>query len=138
MFWAARVVSYNIYPLWYHDTPPEEYIDDLYQWVQNETEGAGKPFLITETGAGGIYGYHNPYNSKWTEEYQAEALEKQLKAVLGHEDCTGVYIWQFCDVRVCEEWFDKRPRTMNNKGVVDEYRRRKLAYDVVKRIFENF
>lgn len=134
-FGLPDVVSYNIYPLWYHDTPPEEYIDDLYQWVQNETEGAGKPFLITETGAGGIYGYHNPYNSKWTEEYQAEALEKQLKAVLGHEDCTGVYIWQFCDIRVSDEWFGGRPRTMNNKGVVDEYRRRKMAYNVVKRIF---
>ena len=129
------VVSYNIYPLWYHDTPVEEYLDDLYQWVQNETEGAGKPFLITEIGAGGIYGYRNAYHSKWTEEYQAAALEKQLEAVLGYADCTGVYIWQFCDVRVSEEWFAARPRTMNNKGIVDEYRRRKLAYDVVKRIF---
>ncbi len=50
----------------------------------------------------------------------------------------GVYIWQFCDVRVSEEWFGTRPRTMNNKGIVDEYRRRKLAYDVVKRIFESY
>lgn len=46
-----------------------------------------------------------------------------------------VYIWQFCDVRVSEEWFATRLKTMNNKGIVDEYRRRKLAYDVVKRIF---
>ena len=129
------VVSYNIYPLWYHDTPVKEYLDDLYQWVQKDTEGAGKPFLITEIGAGGIYGYRNSYHAKWTEEYQAEALEKQLEAVLGYADCIGVYIWQFCDVRVSGEWFATRPRTMNNKGIVDEYRRRKLAYDVVKRIF---
>lgn len=27
---------------------------------------------------------------------------------------------------------------MNNKGIVDEYRRRKLSYDVVKRIFESY
>jgi len=25
-----------------------------------------------------------------------------------------------------------RPRTMNNKGIVDEYRRPKLAYDIVR------
>ncbi len=137
-FGLPEVVSYNIYPKWYHDTPVHEYLDELYRWVQEETEGRGKPFLITEIGAGGIYGYRNPYHSKWTEEYQAETLEEQLRAVLEYEDCCGVYIWQFCDVRVCEEWFDKRPRTMNNKGVVDEYRRRKLAYDAVKRIFENF
>lgn len=132
------VVSYNIYPLWYHDTPVEEYLDDLYQWVQKETEGAGKPFLITEIGAGGIYGYRNPNKAKWTEEYQAEALEKQVKGVLSYEDCCGVYIWQFCDVRISEECFSARPRTMNNKGVVDEYRRRKFAYDVVKNIFESY
>ena len=63
------------------------------------------------------------------------ALEQQLTGVLKHPDCTGVYIWQFCDIRVSEEWFGGRPRTMNNKGIVDEYRRRKLSYDVVRRIF---
>ncbi len=133
-----EVVSYNIYPLWYHDTPPAEYLDDLYRWVQDETEGSGKPFLITEIGAGAIYGCRNNHHAKWTEEYQAQALEKQLAAVLEHEGCSGVYVWQFCDVRISDEWFGGRPRTMNNKGIVDEYRRRKLSYDVVKRIFESY
>jgi len=130
-----NVVSYNIYPLWYHDTPVEEYLDELYQWVQRETKGSGKPFLVTEIGAGGLYGYRNAYHSKWTEEYQAQALEKQLAAVLSYKDCIGVYIWQFCDIRISDECFAGRPRTMNNKGIVDEYRRAKLAYDVVKRIY---
>jgi beta-glucuronidase len=134
-FGFPEVVSYNIYPLWYHDTPPAEYLDDLYQWVQTETEGAGKPFLITEVGAGGIYGYRTPANVKWSEEYQAETLEKQLKAIFSQDGCSGVYIWQFCDGRVSDSWFGGRPRTMNNKGVVDEYRRPKLSYEVVKRIF---
>lgn len=129
------VVSYNIYPQWYHDIPADEYLEDLYSWIQTETEGAGKPFLITETGAGAIYGYRTPARVKWSEEYQAEALEKQLTAVLAKEECSGVYIWQFCDCRVCDSWFQARPRTMNNKGIVDEYRRPKLAYETVKRIF---
>lgn len=137
-FGLPDVVSYNIYPLWYHDTPPGEYLDDLYQWIQNETDGAGKPFMVTEIGAGGLYGYHNTYNSKWTEDYQAETLDKQLRAVLSYKDCTGVYIWQFCDIRISEEWFGGRPRTMNNKGVVDEFRRPKMAYNVVKKIFEEY
>lgn len=134
-FGLPDVVSYNIYPLWYHDTPVEEYLDDLYQWVQKETEGAGKPFLITEIGAGGIYGYRNNYASKWTEDYQATALKKQVSAVLDYEDCCGVYIWQFCDIRISEEWFGGRPRTMNNKGIVDEFRRRKLSYEVVRELY---
>ena len=52
--------------------------------------------------------------------------------VYKRQGCSGVYIWQFCDVRVCDSWFGSRPRTMNNKGIVDEYRRPKLAYEVVK------
>lgn len=135
-FGLPDVVSYNIYPLWYHDTPVDEYIDDLYKWIQSETNGAGKPFLITETGAGGLYGYRNPTHAKWTEEYQAEALEKQISSVLNYPDCCGLYIWQFCDIRICEEWFNIRPRSMNNKGIVDEYRRPKLSYNMVKHLFE--
>jgi len=131
------VVSYNIYPHWYHDAPVEEYLNELYSWIQNKTEGQGKPFMITEVGAGGIYGYRNNYDSKWTEDYQAQTLRRQLTAILDHPDCMGVYIWQFCDVRVSEEWFGGRPRTMNNKGIVDEFRRRKLCYNVVKEIFHS-
>lgn len=134
-FGLAEVVSYNIYPLWYHDTPADEYLADLYDWVQRETEGAGKPFLITEVGAGAVYGYRTPDRVKWSEEYQAEALEKQLKAVLSHEGVSGVYVWQFADCRVCDSWFHVRPRTMNNKGIVDEYRRPKLSYGTVREIF---
>ena len=134
-FGIPDVVSYNIYPGWYHDAPVADYLADLYQWVQDSTEGSGKPFLVTEIGAGGIYGYRSPTNVKWTEERQAETLRTQINAVLNQEGVSGIYIWQFCDVRVCEEWFSNRPRTMNNKGVVDEYRRRKLAYNVVKELY---
>lgn len=59
-FGLPDVVSYNIYPKWYHDTPVDAYLNDLYTWVQEETEGKGKPFLVTEIGAGGIYGYRTP------------------------------------------------------------------------------
>lgn len=137
-FGLPDVVSYNLYPQWYHDAPADEYVEEMYQWVQKDTEGKGKPFLITETGAGGIYGYRSPAKVKWTEEYQAQALEKQMHAVLDNEHCAGIYIWQFCDVRISDEWFVTRPRTMNNKGIVDEYRRRKLCYQVVKETYESY
>ena len=134
-FGLPDVVSYNIYPLWYHDTPPEEYLQDLYDWVQREMQGAGKPFLVSEIGAGGIYGFRSVYAAKWSEEYQAQALGAQLRAVLSHPACSGVYVWQFCDIRVSEEWWGGTPRTMNNKGIFDEYRCPKLCFDVVRRLF---
>lgn len=137
-FGLPDIVSYNIYPEWYHDAPTGEYLADLYDWVQTDSEGKGKPFLITEIGVGAIYGYRTPTMCKWSEEYQAKALENQITAVLEQEGCSGIFIWQFCDVRISFEWFSNRPRTMNNKGIVDEYRRRKLSYDVVKRLYHSY
>jgi beta-glucuronidase len=135
------IVAYNIYPEWYaypewsEGNSTDKMYDDLYGWVQTSTEGAGKPFVIAEIGAGAIYGYHSPHKAKWSEERQAQILALQLPTLLGKDSCSGVFIWQYADVRVSEEWFAVRPRTMNNKGIVDEYRRPKTAYGVVKEIF---
>ncbi len=137
-FGLPEIVSYNLYPEWYHDTKATEYVSDIYNWVQDYSEGSGKPFLVTEIGAGAIYGYRTPSMAKWSEEYQARTLENQIIAVLEQKGCSGIFIWQFCDVRISSEWFSNRPRTMNNKGIVDEYRRRKLSYDVVKRLFHSY
>lgn len=132
------VVSWNMYPGWYDDLNPAERLEELYQWSQEEGRGSGKPFLITEVGAGAIYGYHSHTYDKWTEEYQEQLLAAQIKAILSNQNCVGLYIWQFCDTRVSREWFEKRPRTVNNKGIMDEYRRRKLAYGTVKQILGQY
>lgn len=132
------IVSYNLYPEWYvQDKTAAEWVKENYDWVQEKTKGAGKPFLITEIGAGAIYGFRSQTKDPWTEDYQAQTLDHQLHAVFGTEGISGVFIWQFADVRVSKEWFNNRPRTMNNKGIVDEYRRRKLAYDTVKKIYSS-
>jgi beta-glucuronidase len=138
-FGLPEIVSYNIYPEWYHQTPSAEYLQELYDWVQRDSEGSGKPFIISEIGAGAVYGYRSPTEVKWSEEYQAKTLKHQVEAVMEQAGCSGIYIWQFCDIRICEEWkWEERPKTMNNKGVVDEFRREKLAYQVVKNIFNRY
>jgi len=59
-----------------------------------------------------------------------------LSVYLNRPEICGVYIWQFADCRVTdEEWGIIRPRTMNNKGIVDEYRRPELSYSVVRNYF---
>jgi len=128
------IVSMNIYPLWYHDAPASEYVAEVYDWIQT-TQGKGKPFIVSEIGAGAIPGYHAWGDPRWSEERQQSILEQQLKAVLGHEKIAGVFIWQFSDCRVPDGNFYGRPRCMNNKGIVDENRNKKLAYETVKRIF---
>ena len=77
------IVSVNIYPLWYGFNPEDtaKTIDDFKAYM-HQTQNGNKPLIISEIGAGGIYGYRNENKCKWSEERQAEILEKQLTDTL--------------------------------------------------------
>lgn len=131
------VVSWNRYDAWYGGGPDdvEPRIKAMLKWLHSPKSkgGKGKPVIMSEFGAGGMYGYRHPHRAKWTEEYMCDCLDESLRVYLNHPDIVGTAIWQFCDVRITKEWWQRRPRTMNNKGTVDEFRRPKLCYEVVKR-----
>ena len=133
------ICSWNIYPYWYEETSASQKVKELLNWLEKEGNGAGKPFLVTEVGAGGIYGFRDTAHDVWSEELQAEIVKKQLSEIFCCEDCMGMYIWQFCDVRVSRTyWAIRRPKSRNNKGIVDEFRRPKLAYESVKEVFRRY
>ena len=135
VFADMDVVSVNIYPRWYHDMPVREALDGKIQEIA-AGGGENRPVIVSEIGAGAIYGFHDPFGqAKWSEERQCAILKEQIEAVLSDARVCGIFLWQFADVRVSEEWAIQRPKTTNNKGVVDEYRRPKMAYGVVKQLF---
>lgn len=135
IFADSDVVSVNIYPQWYYNAPVADSIDRKLAEI-SASGASDRPLIISEIGAGAIYGCHDPLGeAKWSEERQCTILREQLNAVLSHPDCSGVFIWQFADVRVDESWAMSRPRTHNNKGVVNEHRQPKMAFATVKAIF---
>ncbi len=135
VFGDSDVVSVNIYPRWYHETPVAVSLANKIQEIE-ANGGANKPIIVSEIGAGAMYGYHDPLVApKWSEERQCTILEEQIEAVLANPKCSGVFLWQFADCRVTEEWAMHRPKTHNNKGIVDEYRRPKMSYATVKKLF---
>lgn len=135
VFGDSDVVSVNIYPQWYHNTPVKDGMDRKMAEIA-AGGGGDKPLIISEIGAGAVYGCHDPIGeAKWSEERQCTILREQITSVLSHPDCSGIFIWQFADVRVDEGWAMGRPRTHNNKGVVNEYRQPKMAYRLVKELF---
>lgn len=134
----SDVVSVNVYPKWYYNGTVSASLANKQAEI-SACGGQDKPLIVSEVGAGAIYGYHDPLGGvKWSEERQCAILREQIEEVLAYPDCTGVFLWQFADVRVDEGWAMSRPRCMNNKGVVDEYRRPKMAYAVVKELFHRF
>ncbi len=136
-FDLADVVSFNLYPGWYGDEIPGELCDLARGWADS-SGGRGKPMIISEFGADGFYGFRSKSRVKGTEERQADIIEQNLAAYENRAYLSGIFIWQFCDCRITEGdgWLMTRAMTKNSKGIVDEYRRPKLAYDTVRKYYK--
>ena len=146
-FDLVDVVAYNTYPGWidpkpeWTDTPfdliePEikrlSYISDTHPKVK------GKPVLFSEIGTCALYGCHDIDKAQWSEEFQAEYVEKVCRAIFADQRFSGVALWQFFDTRSyvnAAPGVRCKPRGFNCAGLLDEYRRRKLAFSSIKELF---
>jgi beta-glucuronidase len=121
-------VCINAYPGWYiHHAGWPEILDGMRAHVGN------KPMLVSEFGAGAVYGWRTLEDGVvWSEEYQASLLADAIACFVQRDDLCGFFVWQFCDTR-SDRGSDgaralARPRGYNNKGLLNEYRQPKLAY----------
>ncbi len=139
----ADIVSVNCYPGWYspEDAGPRPlgeivpHLDGILDHLHAAGHGA-KPMIVSEIGAGAIYGWRDPHQAHWSEEYQADLLAVVCEKFRSDDRITGLAIWQFCDGRTYTDSHAlKRPRAFNNKGLYDEYRRPKLAVARVREAF---
>ena len=129
------VVSFNMYSGWYEDISVREKHEKEMAWIDS-VAGREKPVIVSEFGAAAMYGYRDRGHCKWSEERQADIIRENLEVYKEDDRLTGTFIWQFADCKVTEEeWFPTRVRCHNNKGVVDEYRRPKEAYDLIKNYY---
>lgn len=142
-FDLVDIVSVNCYPGWYaadrEALAPADEIRPRLEAIMcslRERGHGNKPFIVTEIGAGAIYGWHDPLEAHWSEEYQARCLTEVCEMVCSDARIAGVALWQFCDCRTYGSARAlMRPRAFNNKGTLDEYRRPKLAFERVRSIF---
>ena len=168
-FRYADVISFNLYPWWYNG--PADQVVAAWQakadWV--ESNWPTKPFIISETGAGGIDGNRSSNLSRWSEEYQSLGERKRSSSEPSHSDAAvpshyfahltcstphwpvdgfdvgvamnsskiaGIALWQFTDIKVdALNSSTNRPGGINNKGVLDRFRRPKLSALRVASIF---
>jgi len=122
------LVCINAYPGWYVQDADWPTILRRMRGVIGE-----KPIVISEFGAGAVYGYRTVEQGvMWSEEYQADVLADAMSCFLRDPSLSGFFVWQFCDTR-SDRGADgsralRRPREYNNKGLLNEYRQPKLAY----------
>lgn len=144
-FDLCDVINVNTYPGWYEDPECEEPLERIVPRIHSIMEhlkeaGQGeKPFIVSEIGAGAIYGWRDALNAHWSEGYQENFLERIISEVLKNDGINGISLWQFCDGRTYSSPRAlSRPRAFNNKGLLDEYRRPKQAYQRVRELFRGY
>ncbi len=135
----SDIIAINDYPGWYHVSIEEigKRVDAVYEWLDGLGLG-DRPIIHSEIGGGAIYGCRDAHGERWSEQYQARLLDEVIRQLfVNRERAIGVSIWQFCDVRTSTHarMAMIRPRCFNNKGIVDEYRRPKLAWDGIRRLY---
>lgn len=142
-FALADVVSVNPYPGWIWplgdwNTPSlsviRPHLLQLAGRLAALPGAVGKPLLVSEIGACALYGCHDRGRAQWSEEFQADFMVEACRAVLDDPRWSGVTLWQFSDSRsfVGVGQIRTKPRGYNCAGLVDEFRRPKLAYDAVR------
>jgi beta-glucuronidase len=131
----ADIVFLNAYPGWY--TYPgrldaaESVLGDTLDRVYRRH---GKPVILTEFGADAVPGSHADPPAMWTEEYQAELIERLLRVAGRRSYVAGAHVWAFADFATAQA--DHRPASVNFKGVFTRDRRPKLAAMRLREIWQ--
>ena len=133
------IICINHYAGWY-DGEIASWDKALDQAIQKQQElgFSDKPIIYSEFGAAAIYGNHTFDCVKWSEEYQEKLFDYCLKLFHHVSKISGCFVWQFSDIRTCREMGNDRARGFNNKGVLNEYRKPKMAYFKIREHFRKF
>jgi beta-glucuronidase len=120
------VVCVNRYFGWY--TEPGEIergIERLGPELDRIHRRFRKPMLLSELGADALPGWHAEPPEMFSEEYQAELIERYLRLLTEKRYVVGAHVWNLCDFKTAQGVM--RPGAMNHKGVFTRDRRPKLA-----------
>ena len=134
------LICLNQYFGWYYgyeDDAWEKFLDGFCARMR-ELGMDHKPIVMSEFGTAAIAGYHDDAGILWSEENQAKQLSHCLQLFHGHPDMAGSFIWQFFDMRTCLQAGLNRARGFNNKGIMNEYRKPKLAYYTAQKLYRAF
>lgn len=97
--------------------------------------GLGKPLLLSEFGADAEPGYFSAQGALWSEEYQAEVLQRQLEVAARYSAVCGTFPFLYNDYRDPSKPVNHYWHGVNLKGLVSYDRQRKLAWERVRSIY---
>ena len=122
------VVSFNQYVGWYrdvHDAPKMTW-EIPYD----------KPVIVSEFGGGAKQGYRGATNQRWTEDFQANLYEENLRMLDKIDGLAGTSPWVLKDFRSPRRVLPGIQDFYNRKGLVSDEGRKKQSFDIVRRWYE--
>ncbi|MBA7625327.1 Beta-glucuronidase [subsurface metagenome] len=100
-------------------------LDALYETYK-------KPILLSEFGAGAIAGVHAHPAELFSEEYQAELIQKYCEVIESKPYMVGEHVWCFADFKTAQVAYRV---ALNRKGVFTRTRQPKLAAHILRKIW---
>jgi beta-glucuronidase len=94
-----------------------------------------KPLVISEFGAGAVFGNHGDKRAKWTEEYQADLYEHQIAMLRKIPSLRGMSPWILMDFRSPRRPLPRIQDFYNRKGLLSDRGERKQAFFVLQRFY---
>lgn len=126
------IVAINRYYGWYTDSGRIEEGAAIFGRELDALHASlGKPILVTEFGVDTLPGCHSAEAEMWSEEYQAEFLERYLDEIERRPFVAGAHVWNFADFKTSQSIL--RAGGLNHKGVFTRDRRPKLAAHALRR-----
>lgn len=122
------VISVNEYIGWYEGRPEDA---DTTQWKSIYD----KPFVMSEFGAGALFGNHGDADARWTEEYQASLYEHQIKMLKQIPALAGMSPWVLMDFRSPRRFLPSIQDYRNRKGLISDRGERKKAFYVLQQFY---
>jgi beta-glucuronidase len=127
------IVCVNRYYGWYiYQGRIEEGLQALEKDIEELYARHRKPIFVTEFGADAIAGIHYDPPQMFSEEYQAELVEKTINLLMKKDYIIGTHVWAFADFKTPQNV--RRP-ILNHKGVFTRDRQPKLVAHVLRRLW---
>jgi beta-glucuronidase len=122
------VLGWNEYLGWYEGRPEDA---DHLQWKTADE----KPLIISEFGAGAVYGKHGDADTRFTEEYQANLFEHQISMLKRIPSLAGMSPWVLMDFRSPRRPLPGIQDFYNRKGLISDRGQRKQAFYVLQKYY---
>lgn len=123
------VLGCNEYIGWYDGLPDKA---DNMKWEST----LNKPVIISEFGAGALYGLHGDSLTRWTEEYQESVYKHTLPMLDKVQFIQGITPWILKDFRSPRRSLPDIQDFWNRKGLISDRGERKKAFYTLQKFYE--